>query len=95
METQINDMVIAKVAGDLVSNAVLGCNDKTLKVMSGEDVHYSVPANGAVKTLQNFYVSDEESSQNNRLVLYGTENGYLGLVQLERNSFQEFWRIEP
>lgn len=60
---------------------VLACADRTLHVLDGSDIRYSVGLSGPPTTLEWFY--GDGGDVGNELV-YGTRGGELGLVQLGR-----------
>ena len=58
---------------------VLACEDRLLRVMKESDVLYSVELPSSPSTLQLFY---NDGGEEGNQVLYGTNDGKFGLVQL-------------
>jgi hypothetical protein len=66
---------------------VLACHDRSLRVLKDSSLMYSVELPGPPTTLALFY---NDGGENGDEILYGTEDGKVGLVQLTRYSMLLF-----
>jgi Bardet-Biedl syndrome 7 protein len=92
LQDRINDMVIARVSGDTVTNPVLACQDRVLRVLDQERDKYSVGVPGPATCLSIFHKHAGDLSHT-RQMLFGTSNGSLGLVELRRESPVMLWSL--
>ncbi|CAG9334313.1 unnamed protein product [Blepharisma stoltei] len=92
-EDLINDLALCKVSGDLVTNAVLAFNDKTIRVLDGSKVKYSQVLSSSPTVLSNYNQRANDFSHT-RSLLYGTSSGSIGLVNLERERSNLLWNID-
>lgn len=78
----INDFCVSNVTGDLVFNPVLACNDKSLRILEGENTVFSIPLNTSASVLNKYA---------QRLLLYGGSTGSFGMVKVQREQGSILW----
>lgn len=93
LEDIIHDIEILKVVGDLKPNAVLACQDKTIRVLENADVYYSQSLHSAPVCFSK-YAQKANDFQNNRYLLYGCSEGTVGLLHMEREAPRALWALE-
>jgi hypothetical protein len=93
-EDKINDMVLAPVAGQMVLNAVLACQDKQIRVLAedGKELLYSHPFESACVTLS---LSPDLSERKCPVVGYGLNSGEVGVIELMRAQSNHLWSLDP
>ncbi len=70
---------------------MLACQDRSLKVLRDSSVQYSAELPGPPTALQLFYNDGGERGDE---VLYGTQDGKVGLVRLNRQGPHTSWLLE-
>lgn len=82
-EDKINDLIVAPVAGQMVFNPILACQDKQIRVLSdnGEKVLYSCQLDGACTTIS---MGPDLSERQGPIIGYGLGNGGIGVLELMR-----------
>lgn len=90
-EDRINDMLIASVSGQMVSNAILACQDKSIKVLVENELLYQQKFNSACMVLA---LSPEQSSRFCPVIGYGLKNGTIGCVELTRGEPVVLWSLD-
>ncbi|XP_076069179.1 BBSome complex member BBS7-like isoform X2 [Oratosquilla oratoria] len=88
---QINDVITLPAEKTKILVPVLACEDRLLRVMKDSEVLYSVELPSTPSSLQLFY--NDGGEQGDQL-LYGTNDGKIGLVQLGRGSALHRWVTE-
>ena len=79
---RINHMVVGHISGDLVNNPILGCQDKNIRILQGDNELYTVSLSSPANVILPF--KDD-------LYIYGCGDGSLGLVQLGREKGTSKW----
>ena len=87
---RINRMITVKNPNDVKNyHAVLGCQDRTIKILQGGDMYYDCTVNGPVTALSNY-----PSKGNKNRVIYGTSNGIIGQCELDADDITKSWTAE-
>jgi hypothetical protein len=90
-EDKINDMVIATVSGQMVSNPVLACQDKALRVLVDDKILYQHKFDSACTALS---LAPEMTHRYCPVVGYGLKNGGIGCIELTRDEPVVLWSLE-
>eukprot|EP00736_Rhodelphis_marinus_P009663 Rmarinus@m.22437 len=88
----VNDMVVEYVADDS-RDAVLGCNDRYVRVLHGGKLYYEAAVDGPVISLTRYPSS--QLSKKGREIIYGTGSGHFGIVNLQKVALQPSWCVKP
>jgi len=87
---RINDLILDRVTGGMELNALLGCQDRYIRVLQGPTVYYETTVDGAVTALHKYSnrsLADLMTQGSNvKECLYGTENGLLGQMLMSDSS---------
>lgn len=90
-EDRINDMLIASVSGQMVSNAILACQDKTIKVLVENELLYQQKFDSPCTVIA---LSPEQSSRFCPVIGFGLKNGTIGCVELTRGEPVVLWTLD-
>lgn len=92
-DDKINDLIVAPVAGQMVSNPIMACQDKQLRVLSdkGNEVIYTHQFEAACVSIS---LSQDLSERSSPIVGYGLNNGEIGVVELMRAKSMTLWSME-
>jgi Bardet-Biedl syndrome 7 protein len=82
-------MEIGRISGDLITNPILACRDKCLRVMEGENVKYTVGLPGPGSKIAAYCQTNAHTKD----YIYGLETGAFGMVQLEREESRLIWDV--
>lgn len=85
LQDTINDFCVASITDQITDNVVLACNDKTIRIVDGVNTAYTCMLPFAPSCLW---------MQSNREVLIGSNNGTLGLVDLDRDQGNLLWSVQ-
>mmetsp|Transcript_1112 Transcript_1112/g.2602 ORF Transcript_1112/g.2602 Transcript_1112/m.2602 type:complete len:727 (+) Transcript_1112:53-2233(+) len=85
---RINDMQV--ISGGMVA---LGCQDRTVRVISGNEVYYEAAVDGAVTALQAKDAPAVGQELGREELLYTTGNGQIGQILLDAESIQRGWTV--
>ena len=85
LQDTINDLCISSITGDLVHNAVLACNDKSIRVIQGTNTAYTCMLPSAPSTI---------NMHSRGSLLVGAASGSLGLLKLEREQGNMLWSVQ-
>ena len=69
-----------------VMKALIGCQDRKIRIVAETQCVGQLATNGAVTAM----VTDE----NNRSIIYGTDNGQVAMIQVNGNQANNFWTID-
>jgi len=81
---KINYMTIGNISGELINNPILGCQDKSIYVLKGDEVLYKVAVASPVTVLEPY---------EKNFFFYGCTDGFIGVVQLGRESGKNHWVV--
>ncbi len=81
---KINYMSVGHIAGELVNNPILCCQDKLLRVLNGDEMLYSVALAAPASVIT--YMDKD-------MYIYGCSDGSIGLVQLGREKGAGKWAV--
>eukprot|EP00802_Teleaulax_amphioxeia_P005221 Tamp_05225.p1 GENE.Tamp_05225~~Tamp_05225.p1 ORF type:complete len:853 (-),score=257.60 Tamp_05225:475-2967(-) len=91
---RINDLLIQPVINKVDHNAILACQDRFVRVLDVNKLHYESFVQGAVMSLSAL----KDASYNDVLrqkkdcgVLFGTDNGLLGEMRMDPDSIKPGW----
>ncbi|XP_054259851.1 Bardet-Biedl syndrome 7 protein homolog [Macrosteles quadrilineatus] len=88
----INDVIALSAEKLHRLTPVLACEDRMLRVLDHSTLVHSFPLAG-VPTVLHLYNNDGSSTGDQ--LLYGTDDGSIGLVQITKAGVSAKWRIEP
>ena len=93
-EDKINDLIVAPVAGQMVLNPILACQDKQLRILTdkGDKVLYNCQFDASCITIS---MGPDLSERQGPIIGYGLGNGGIGVLELMRNSSQTLWSMDP
>ena len=86
---RINHMISIKNALS-TRQAVLGCRDRSIKVLQGSDLYYDIDVEASVTTLSSY----PSAVADKNLIVYGTQHGHIGLVELDENNIRKKWVVD-
>eukprot|EP01065_Artemidia_motanka_P052516 TRINITY_DN9507_c0_g1_i1.p1 TRINITY_DN9507_c0_g1~~TRINITY_DN9507_c0_g1_i1.p1 ORF type:complete len:765 (+),score=330.61 TRINITY_DN9507_c0_g1_i1:74-2296(+) len=96
---RVNDLVMeAQAVGDKAYDAVIGCQDRMLRVVRGKDIVANEPCEGGVTTVRGYQNTGREGGKDgpaSREILYGTDNGFLGSFRVTAGGLQKKWCVNP
>ncbi|KAL1110414.1 hypothetical protein AAG570_007945, partial [Ranatra chinensis] len=70
---------------------VLACEDRTLKILKYSSLAHNIPLPSAVTTLG---LLNNDGGESGDQIVYGMENGQIGLVQISRTGIKWKWLID-
>lgn len=91
---RINDLLIQPVMNKVDQNAILACQDRFVRVLDVNKLHYESFIQGAVMSLSSLKdasYNDILRQTKDRGVLFGTDNGLLGEVRMDPDSIKPGW----
>ena len=114
---RINDIVCDRLSGGRSIDAALACQDRMIRVVQGNELHYEAAMGGPVLTIDRYsnairdankpdafggfgrQAQDGPSFATNdgryRELVYGTENGVVGQLLLDKDEMRRGWIIDP
>ena len=117
---RINDLTCERVTGGLRAEAVLACQDRSVRVISGSELLFEQTMQGPVLSLERYHnppppaggasasavgsgfgqiearpAAYEANDGSLKEVVYGTENGVVGLLMLDEKMMRRGWIIDP
>jgi hypothetical protein len=92
-DDRINDLIVAPVAGQMVLNPIMACQDKQLRILSekGDVLLYNHLFEGACLSIS---MSPDLSERQSPIIGYGLSNGGIGVLELMRNQAQSLWELD-
>ena len=78
-------------------NAILGCQDRYVRVLDVNKLHYEAFVQGAVQSLSRFSdvkYSDVLKQVKEVPVIFGTDNGLLGELRMGADSIRPGWLVQ-
>ena len=84
-------MLVASVAGQLVHNPVIACQDKSIKVLNDDKIVYQFKFDSACTALS---LAEEQTHRYCPIVGYGLKNGGMGCLELTRDEGVLMWSLE-
>jgi len=104
---RINDLTVQRVSKEGALDAVLACQDRFVRVVSGSDLFYEAAVEGAPITVHKYITRRRarDASQQNpqqpavdvsqpfKEIIYGTDSGSLGLLMMDNNSVRRGWMV--
>eukprot|EP01029_Cantina_marsupialis_P016156 TRINITY_DN358_c0_g1_i1.p1 TRINITY_DN358_c0_g1~~TRINITY_DN358_c0_g1_i1.p1 ORF type:complete len:712 (+),score=139.21 TRINITY_DN358_c0_g1_i1:84-2219(+) len=86
---KINAMCMANITRETEYDAILGCQDKYVRVIQGSKCVFDTVLDGSVACLRDFSSSTVKENG----VLYGTGNGNIGRLLCQNTGVRREWRI--
>lgn len=93
LNEDLHDIALAPVSGDLVTNAVLACQDKTLKVIEDDGVKYFQTLPCPPLVLDNYRLNPNDTFKS-RNIIWGGSTGSIGVVELTRDQPIPLWTLD-
>jgi len=93
LDNKIHDMVLSRTTAQMDMNAVLACHDRCIRLMEADAPVYLCQVPGAPNALLNFVKTAKDFNYGPQ-VLYGTLNGQMGCVELDRTEGRVLWNLE-
>ena len=94
---RINDLLIEPIINRVDGNAILGCQDRYVRVLDVNKLHYEAFVQGAVQSLSRFSdvkYSDVLKQVKEVPVIFGTDNGLLGELRMGTDSIRPGWLVQ-
>ncbi|KAG8302515.1 Bardet-Biedl syndrome 7 protein [Homalodisca vitripennis] len=89
---RINDVIALSAEKIHRLTPVLACEDRMLRVLDHSTLLHSLPLTGVPTVLHLF---NNDGGAIGDQLLYGTDDGTIGLVQITKTGISQKWRMEP
>lgn len=89
---RVNDLVL-EASADKSVDAIIGCQDRMLRVVRGKEFAMKERCEGGVLTVKPYQDIGKDGTQA-REVHYGTDNGILGACRWNSGSLQKKWVVQ-
>ena len=93
LDNKVHDLILSRITAQMEMNAVLACHDRCIRLMQEDAPLYLCQTSGAPSVLLN-YVNFPRSFDYTSQVLYGTLNGHIGCVELDKTEGRVLWNLE-
>ena len=94
---RINDLLIEPIINLVDHNAVLACQDRYVRVLDVNKLHYEAFVQGAVMSLSRLRdttYGDVMKQAKDKGFIFGTDNGLVGELRMEPDSIKPGWLIQ-
>eukprot|EP00756_Hemistasia_phaeocysticola_P040760 Hpha_TRINITY_DN16881_c2_g18::TRINITY_DN16881_c2_g18_i1::g.149502::m.149502/K16749/BBS7; Bardet-Biedl syndrome 7 protein len=92
---RVNDLVLESppASADKTVDAIIGCQDRMLRVVRGKEIALREPCEGGVLTVKPYQHTGGKEGQPHREVHYGTDNGMVGACRWGTGGLQKRWVV--
>jgi Bardet-Biedl syndrome 7 protein len=90
---QIHAMLMEYVVKSEDFDAVLGCQDNTIRIVSGSNLAYEVPTTGPVMSLCSMHGDESKIRRESASIIYGTNTGSIANVTLDGSRNLTAWTL--
>jgi Bardet-Biedl syndrome 7 protein len=87
---RINALTVESITDANTMDCVLGCEDRLVRVIAGNDCAFEVSVGGSVNSL----ISMNHHSSGGKEIIYGTEDGRVGQLLLDPTAARRGWTVE-
>lgn len=95
---RINALTVEHVSRDSEYDAVLGCRDRFVRIIQGSECVMEASVGGSVIALDRYEDSrsgtNRASGLKSQSLLFGTENGLLGVILLDGSTIRRGWMVK-
>jgi len=91
---RINDMLVQPIINAVDHNTILACQDRYVRVLNVNKLHYEAFVQGAVMSLSTFKdasYNDVMTQKKDKGVIFGTDNGLIGELRMDPSSLKPGW----
>lgn len=93
---RINDLLLTPILNQVDLNPVLGCQDRHVRVLDVNKLHFEAFVDGAVQSMCLFSskgLGDILTKAGEKEVLYGTDSGLIGQLLCDSKSLRPGWVV--
>lgn len=95
-DDKINDLIVAPVAGQMVMNPIIACQDKQVRILSDlgdgkTEILYTQKFEAACVSIS---LCPDLSTRSSPIIAYGLANGEIGVLELMRSKSMVLWNLE-
>eukprot|EP01035_Chromulina_nebulosa_P016891 gene16891-22379_t len=90
----INSMLIDNITIETEFDVVLACQDNCIRIVHNSQLVIEVPTQSPVISIASFIYDDSKLNKGSPQLVYGLENGSLGLVRYDKSNYTTVWTIE-
>ena len=94
---RVNDLLVEPIINFVDHNAVLACQDRYVRVLDVNKLHYEAFVQGAVMSLsrlRDVSYGDVMKQNKDKGFIFGTDNGLVGELRMEPDSIKPGWLIQ-
>lgn len=91
---QIHSMAMEYVVRQTDFDALLGCQDNSIRVISGSDLAFELPASGPVMALCSTHGEESKIQRSVTSIIYGTNNGCVTNLQIAGREGTVGWTLQ-
>jgi Bardet-Biedl syndrome 7 protein len=91
---RINALTVESITDDQQMDCILGCEDRVVRVIAGNDCAFEVSVGGSVNSLLTMKSADGSSKEGGKEIIYGTEDGRVGQLLLDPTAARRGWTLE-
>ena len=89
---QINSLLVERVMSETDLDVVLGCQDSKIRLIQGSQLALEIPVLAPVSVVASMW-EQSKAKQGHVSLLYGTETGALGVVDVGKKANKSLWQI--
>lgn len=90
---QIHSMIMEYIVRQNDFDALLGCQDNSIRVISGSNLAFEIPTSGPVMALCSYHGDESKIQRNVTSLLYGTNLGTISNVMISGRDSSPQWSI--
>merc|ERR1719502_2359929 len=95
---RINALVVESLTCETLYDALLGCQDRCIRVVQGSSLEFEGQLDAPVSALRRYIKSSNAArpvlgKDTSKEILYGTENGQLGMLLMHEHFAQRQWVV--
>eukprot|EP01041_Mallomonas_annulata_P002961 gene2961-5812_t len=90
---QINSLIVERITTDHEFDVLLGCQDSCIRFIQGSQLGREVPVAAPVTSIRSMR-NPEQVKQGYIGIVYGTETGALGLIDMGKTNSKNQWLIQ-
>eukprot|EP00277_Geminigera_cryophila_P048116 CAMPEP_0173088656 /NCGR_PEP_ID=MMETSP1102-20130122/25151_1 /TAXON_ID=49646 /ORGANISM="Geminigera sp., Strain Caron Lab Isolate" /LENGTH=812 /DNA_ID=CAMNT_0013971775 /DNA_START=73 /DNA_END=2511 /DNA_ORIENTATION=+ len=91
---RVNDLLMQPIINAVDQNAILACQDRYVRVLNVNKLHYEAFVQGAVMSLsplKDASYNDVMTQKKDKGIIFGTDNGLIGELRMDPSSLKPGW----